>query len=97
MNYFKILEFLSKGNKSEFDVPVSEQKAYLYSLKDARNYCQRSYNQYLCQNYFVPRWKQFLLNLVSLFIFLPLLTILTVIRIRAKKYERIEAISESVP
>ena len=58
MNIFKIARFLEKGNKNMFEVPVREQYAFLNSLGDAKDDIDRSYKQFLCQNYFVPlSWK----------------------------------------
>lgn len=58
MNIFKIACFLEKGNKSQFDVPIKEQYAYMNSLGRPNNDIDRSYKQFLCQNYFVPFWKK---------------------------------------
>ena len=65
MNYFKILRFLQLGDRGAFDVPVEQQRAFLESLGEAKNDIDRGYKQYLCQNFFVPQWKVWLLNIVA--------------------------------
>lgn len=57
MNIFKIALLLEKGNKGLFDVPIQEQYAYMNSLGEPKDDIDRSYKQFLCQNYFVPLWK----------------------------------------
>lgn len=66
MNIFKITRFLEKGNINMFDISIHEQYAYLNSLGDAKDDIDRSYKQFLCQNYFVPLWKKVLWFVVSL-------------------------------
>lgn len=65
MNYFKILVFLQKGDKSDFGTPVDGQKEFLSSFKEPLNDIDRGYYQYRCQNYFVPIWKRILFNIVA--------------------------------
>jgi len=65
MNYFKILVFLQKGDRGDFNTPVEEQKDFLQSLPIPKNDIDRGYNQYLCQNFFVSHWKRACFNLVS--------------------------------
>ena len=66
MNYFKILLFLEKGNRTQFTFPKEEQKAFLDSLGEAGNDIDRGYKQYLCQNQLVrPKWKIVFFNLVG--------------------------------
>ena len=66
MNYFKILLFLEKGNRTLFTYPKEEQKAFLYSLGDAGSDIERGYKQYLCQNQLVrPRWKIVFFNVAG--------------------------------
>ena len=65
MNYFKILRFLQLGDRGAFDVPIGQQRAFLESLGEAKNDIDRGYKQYLCQNFFVPQWKVWLLNIVA--------------------------------
>ena len=65
MNYFKILRFLQQGDKSLFQVSLDDQKSFLDSLGDARNDIDRGFKQYLCQNFFVPKWKVCLFNVAA--------------------------------
>lgn len=69
MNYFKILLFLQHGDKSIFDIPVSKQQAFLNSLGDPKDDIDRGYKQYLCQNFFVLKWKVWLFNILAAFMF----------------------------
>lgn len=68
MNYFKILRFLQRGDKSQFQVSVEDQELFLNSLDEARNDIDRGFKQYLCQNFFVPKWKVCLFNVAAAFI-----------------------------
>lgn len=74
MNYFKILTILQKGDKQPFDVPVAEQQAFLERMGEVRNDIDRGYNQYLCQNFFVPKWKVWTLNVIAA-VLLPFLVV----------------------
>lgn len=65
MNYFKLLVLLQRGDRSDFEIPVSIQRPFLFSLKEPNNDVDRSYNQYLCQNFYVPHWKQMCLNTLA--------------------------------
>lgn len=53
MNIFKIALLLEQGNKSLFDVPVQEQYANMNSIGQLTDDIDRSYKQFLCQNFFV--------------------------------------------
>ena len=66
MNIFKITRLLEKGNKTQFDVPIQEQYAYMNSLGEPKDDIDRSYKQFLCQNYFVPLWKKCIWWIVGL-------------------------------
>ena len=65
MDYFKILRFLQRGDRGSFSVPVEEQRAFLDSLGEAHNDIDRGLLQYLCQNYFVPKWKVLFFNMLA--------------------------------
>ena len=67
MNIFKISRFLEKGNKTQFEVPVQEQYAYMNRLGEPKDDIDRSYKQFLCQDFFCPLWKKFVWWIVSLF------------------------------
>lgn len=89
MKYTDILNFIAIGNKTQFDIPISEQLNYLRSLGYADNNYTRSLYQYRCYNLFVPKWKVFVLEFFSIFI-LPIFLIssyfLTLIRYRSASY-----------
>lgn len=66
MNYFKILLFLEKGNRTLFTYPKEEQKAFIESLGVPGDDIDRGYKQYLCQNQLVrPKWKIVFFNVVG--------------------------------
>ena len=94
MNYFKILVFLQYGDKSQFDIPVEEQKRFLDSIGEARNDIDRGYKQYLCQNFLVPDWKKWLLNIVSALI-VPFVVLYYLVKgIFSKQGEHVDAMIE---
>lgn len=66
MTVFKLLNLLQKGNKGCFDIPAEQQLAYVKSLAEPKDDIDRSYKQFLCQEYFVPVWKRCLWWVVSL-------------------------------
>ena len=95
MNYFNILRALQKGDKDFFCVSVEEQKSFLNTLGDPADDIDRSFKQYLCQFFFVPKRKQILFNLFS-FIVLPFLVLYLLIkRVYLTKSQPVEAIFES--
>ncbi len=66
MNYFKILLFLEKGNRTLFTYPKEEQKAFIEGLGVPGDDIDRGYKQYLCQNQLVrPKWKIVFFNVVG--------------------------------
>lgn len=67
MNLFKFLRLLQRGDLVMFEVPVEIQKSFLLTLADPVNDIDRSYKQYLCQDYFVrPRFKSLSFDIISL-------------------------------
>lgn len=94
MNYFKILVFLQKGDKGYFDIPVSRQKEILIAMPEPRNNIDRGYQQYVCQNILVAKWKEAAFNIMAAFIF-PFITILYWIKgIGTKKGNHYDAMIE---
>lgn len=73
MNHIVFLRFLLKGNKTFFDVPSSEQKGFLDTLPIPADDIERSFLQYKCQSFFAPAWKRWVLDIVSFFLYIPLL------------------------
>lgn len=93
MDFFKILKFLQRGDKSLFDVSITEQKAYMESLGYPKDDIDRGYKQYLCQNFFAPRYKIIIFNAIFVF-FPPLLLIAYLIKgFFVKSRNNIEAIA----
>lgn len=68
MSLFKLLVFLSKGDKGYFDMPVSKQKDYLRQLGDPSDNIDRSYKQYKCQNLLSSKWKVYSFNFLSIIV-----------------------------
>ncbi len=94
MNSFKFALLLSKGNKTEFDVRVEDQKAFLNGIKDPDDDFERSYFQYKCQGFFIPKWKTILLNIVALLLYIPACAWLFAKRLWIVKLNSIIAIGE---
>lgn len=95
MNYFKILLWLEKGNRSMFNVPVEEQHTYMESLGEPKNDIDRGYKQYLCQNFFTrPKWKIVAFNIVGA-VGVPLVVLYYLAKgLFVKKDEHVEAMIE---
>lgn len=94
MNFFKILRILQFGDLSQFDVTIEEQQAFLNSLGEAKDDVDRGFKQYLCQNFFVSRWKVWLFNVCAFFV-LPIVVLLFLVkRLFAKKGEDVSAMIE---
>lgn len=95
MNYFRILNILEKGNSEMFEVSVQDQKRFLDSLDAPKDDIDRSCKQYLCHNFFIPKWKIVSFNVLSFFLFIPVLIVLSFKRIGVKKIQIYEAISST--
>lgn len=67
MNIAKIMNFLAKGNKWQFDIPADEQIAFVNKLGEPVNDIQRSFFQYKAQMYFVGLPKRLIFNTICLF------------------------------
>ena len=94
MNYFKILRFLQRGDKSQFLVSLGEQESFLNSLGEAKDDIDRGFKQYLCQNFFVPKWKVVLFN-VSAALLVPLMVLLNLFKgLFVRQGEPVKAIIE---
>lgn len=88
------MRFLAKGNRSLFDVSVEEQQAFLKSLGLPNDDIERSYKQYLCQNYFIPKWKRAAYNLLASIAF-PFIVVVNFIRgLLVRKATSVDAIGE---
>lgn len=79
LNTFNVLRFLSKVDRTLFDIPAAQQRAYLDSLREPEDDFDRSYNQYVCQMFFSPLWKQILFNACSL-VLLPFVIVVFFIK-----------------
>lgn len=78
MNTFKIMYFLSKGDKSGQDFNYKQQKQFLDSFSDPHNDIERSFYQYKCQNFFRSSIKILLYDSISFFIIIPLIPLLLI-------------------
>lgn len=94
MNSFKIALRLSKGDKTEFDVPVEAQRSFLGSFPNPVDDYERSYFQYKCQSFFSPKWKILLYNFLSIVLYIPTIFILFLNRLLVYKEEKKDAVGE---
>lgn len=88
------MRFLEKGNKTQFCISVQEQYAYMNSLGEGKDDIDRSYKQFLCQNYFVPCWKRVLWCIVSLLVTPVALTLFWVKGMSVHFVRQIDTIGE---
>lgn len=94
MNYTKITNFLAKGDKSQFDIPVEVQYRYLNKINEPHNDIVRSYAQYKCQMLFISYYKKFIFNILSLIILIPFILLMFFKRINVKYLSKYDAIIE---
>lgn len=94
MNLFKILVYLQKGDKGLFDVAIDEQKNFINKIPDPSNDIERSFAQYICQNYYIAKWKVSLKNLISLFL-IPLYLVYAFLKTITKK-KKIEVNEDAI-
>lgn len=89
------MNMLAKGDKQWSDVPAEEQMNYLHSLKRPKTDYQRSFAQYKCQNYFRPKVKIICQELISAFLYVPLLLYYLIKGLTIRKQEQsIDAVGE---
>jgi len=95
MNSFRFFYWLSKGDKEWSEISSEKQLAYLHRFDAPQTDIQRSFDQYLCQNYFRQIWKVFIQELISFFIF-PVLLIYYLVKgiILKTSCKHIDAIGE---
>ena len=79
IKYSKIMRFLARGNKTQFDIPVDKQLDYIFKMPEPKNDFERSFCQYKAQMLFVSRIKRLILNMGSL-ISLPWLILFSLFR-----------------
>lgn len=60
-----LFDRLFAGDKSYFDIPISEQKGYLHQLGDAKDDYERSFNQYQGQMFYMTWKKRLFLSILS--------------------------------
>ena len=72
MNKRFVYKILLGSDKRVFDISADRQKLLLKKLGEAHDNFERSYKQYLCQNYFKNKTKIVGLNVISAFV-LPFL------------------------
>lgn len=95
MNIFKIARFLEKGNKTQFDVTIQKQYAYMNSMGEVTDDIDRSYKQFLCQSFFVPLWKKIVWWIVAL-LATPIAIFVLLVKGRSiHSVERIDTIAEN--
>lgn len=67
MKLVKVLFFIDKYNKHQFDIPFEKQTAYMLSLGFPKDDIDRSYKQFLCQEFFSPWWVRSIWFFISCF------------------------------
>ncbi|WP_234367729.1 hypothetical protein [Parabacteroides pacaensis] len=95
ISIFNILNFFSKVDRTLFDIPATQQRAFLAFLKEPEDDIDRSYNQYLCQMLFVPYWKQMIFNAFTM-VLVPFVVVVFLLKdfFINKKSETLDAIGE---
>lgn len=85
--FYKLAQQLQRGAKDFLDVPVAQERAFLAQLPEPASDVQRSYNQYLCQNFYRSRLYIWCLNFVSagLFPFVLLVLLLKGCTLKRRK------------
>lgn len=86
MGLVKILFFIDKYNKHQFDIPVSEQLAYMESLGAPNDDIDRSYKQFLCQEFFSPWWVRILWFIFSI-ISIPIVLVAYLAKGRKQQFD----------
>lgn len=94
MKSFTFFKFLSKGDKTLFDVPVKNQLAFINKLGAPRDDLERSYFQYLSQQVFVAGWKKFVLNFCAIFVIPIIIPVLLLKGLFVKHSNNLDAIGE---
>lgn len=95
MNISQIITtIIQRGNKTIFDVSRAEEEVYLKRLGSARNDFERSHKQYICQNFFMPKWKVLVLNIFAMISLIPVAFILILRRLFDKKKGTFQAIGD---
>lgn len=69
----KILAYLRKGQKTQFEIPINKQLDFINNLPNPKDDIQRSYYQYLSQQFLRNNLQKYLNNLISYFIIFPLI------------------------
>lgn len=94
MSPLDLLNKLDKYNKHLFDIPVKKQINYMNFLGEPKNDLDRSYKQFLCQEYFSPLWLKMFWCMVS-FVIVPVLLVVFWWKGRKVHFEyKVETIAE---
>lgn len=72
MKYVGLLNSIQNGDWSEFETDVNDQRRFINELGEPSDDYDRSYKQYLCQNYFVKNKKKIILLDVLSFLLAPI-------------------------
>ena len=93
MSLLGFLRFLTKGDRSNMDVPVNEQRKFLEELLGPIDDVHRSFLQYKCHMFFVPRWKVWFFNIAELLFYFPVLLFLALRSILVNQEDHYDAVS----
>lgn len=94
MKLVQVLFYINKFNKGLFEISVEEQMSYLYSLGNPTDDIDRSYKQFLCQEYFSPWWIKSFMFIVSVIAIIPILCIYWYKGIRISFIKQVDTIAE---
>ena len=92
MNYIKLSNLLTKGDKDWFHIPRKEQEAYLNKLRTPKDTIDRGWLQYKCQQPFVGPFKRRIMEVASALYF-PFFVIAHLLRKR-RFVRKVDAVSE---
>lgn len=87
MRFVDILYYIDKHNKHQFDISVEKQLAYMSSLGTPKDDIDRSYKQFLCQQFFSPLYIKLLWFLIAIPA-IPVFLLAFMIKGRKIKFER---------
>lgn len=95
MYNIKLLRFLNKGNRTVYDIDVNNVIDYINSFPEPQDLWQRSFFQYKCHQFLVPKWRILIFSLAGLFMLPFAIVYLRMKRIRVCFVNKEEAICEN--
>ena len=94
MKLLDFLFFIDKYSKHQFDISFEKQAAYMLSLGFPKDDIDRSYKQFLCQQFFSPWWVRSIWFFISCFA-IPVVMVILLWKGRKTKFmSRVDTIAE---